>query len=208
MSRGAVETSEPLSEACAIPANPTQKPVLLPHIAHQRRLCLTLQERNVDADARHRGDEPSNGANQRHVQSRHVGVRWLVVRVQDRLLRGDLADLRDMVVLMRPDLSSRFVLVMHHTYAFGCPDIYLECAKPQLKAVKQTVAVYTHQALRPSDRQRGSRRSRPTDLGRVMKHHLGSVRFLLLLSRRSYRWQKARATRRSGRRSAEAGARA
>ena len=104
-------------------------------------LRLPLKVRDVDADAWHRQDEPSKCTHQAHKELREVLVRGFLIWNQGFRVHWDLLHLRDVMMLMRPDLEGRWILLMHHAHAFEGPSLDLQGRELFLESGYELLAV-------------------------------------------------------------------
>ena len=104
---------------------------------------MPLQISDVDAYAGHGENQPCQRTYEAHEELREVFVRGFLIRNKSLGVHWDFLYLRNVVVLMRPDLEGRWILFVHHTYALGIPSLDLQCGELFLQSCNELVAVFS-----------------------------------------------------------------
>ena len=91
-------------------AEPSMKTFGVTSVAHVGRLRLSLEVSDIYAYGRDREDQPGQSANQGHEELSQVLVRGLLVWYEGLGVDGNLLDLGNVVLLVRPDLMGLGIL--------------------------------------------------------------------------------------------------
>jgi len=136
-----LETPEIHTEAFEAAANSPKQPVRTPYVSEVWRLRLPLQVIHVDADDWHGQDEPGQRADEAHEELREVFIREFLIGNQSFGVNWDLLDLRDVLMLMGPDLDGVRVLLMYHAHAFEASRLDLQGGELLLESVDESLAI-------------------------------------------------------------------
>ena len=104
---------------------------------------MCIRDSHVDANTRHRQDEPGKCTYQTQSELAEVFVRGFLVGNQSLSVHWDFLDLRDVMMLMRPDLEGRWILFVHHTYALEVPSFDRQGAELFLESSDELLAVFS-----------------------------------------------------------------
>ena len=107
----------------------------------RRRLGLSLEKRDVHADAWHGQHQPGERADERHEQGLQVLVSGLIVSEKRRLVRRNFANLRDIMLLVSPNLEGGLILFVHDSYALELVDIRLESTEAEGETLQEPLPV-------------------------------------------------------------------